>query len=280
MRSSSILALLVAAGTAAAGPTPQLAAKRKPASDTFPADVISEFVDAIIADKAGDLDEALKHYNAANKIAPQASTYYNIGDVERRMEHYERAIEAYKKYIELAGSPSDRADVEKLIEQLEHAPVTVVIDGEQPDAVVFVDGKLVGPSPGVVKLAEGKHAAVRITRAGMAERHFTLRGRRPEHERLDPRKDETGNVVFATSPELTRSSSWTDGEIRYRAPGQVQLPPGKYSTYLFDKRWACSPLAFEVAPGDHTTFVYIEAGERSGGACTPIKVTQQKVRIP
>src|SRR5438094_1165853 len=82
-------------------PPIQSQAVRKPVTEAYTAEMISKFVDAIIADKARDLWEAVKLYEQVSSIAPQANTYYNLADVQRRMDDNGRAIRDHKKYLEV-----------------------------------------------------------------------------------------------------------------------------------------------------------------------------------
>ena len=62
------LALATVVASAAPDKTPAgWPAKRKPATETHTPDAIRLFVDAIIADKAGDLGLALKHYESPTR---------------------------------------------------------------------------------------------------------------------------------------------------------------------------------------------------------------------
>ncbi len=95
------------------------------------------------------------------------------------MERWKQAIESYRKYLALAPAARDRAEVERIIAQLEARPGTAVIDGEEPDALVFVDGKPRGASPVVLQVGDGRHTADRITRTGHVSRTFDVRARPP-----------------------------------------------------------------------------------------------------
>jgi hypothetical protein len=258
-----------------ANPAP---AKRKPPTDKYVPESIEPFVDAVLADKAGNLAVALRRYQDSNKISEQANTHYNIADVQRRMERWKQAIESYKKYLALAPNAPDRAEIERLVAQLEKRPGTAVIDGEDPGAVVFVDGKLIGPSPAVLQLADGRHAADRIIPAGHAHRTFEMKPATTEHIRLNPSREEPGNVVLSSNARY--SGSWRDGEQEYRVPGRMALPPGRHSTYFISPNRACSPVVFDAPKPDELVFVFIDAGEAERGGCVPIKITQTKVRFP
>src|SRR5881394_2176811 len=116
---SLLVAAVAAAPSSSAAPGLAPPARRKPPPEGFPADAIEPFVNAILADRAGDLGTALRRYQDANRISEQAGTHYNIADVQRRMEHWKQAVESYRKYLELAPSAPDRAEVERLIAQIE-----------------------------------------------------------------------------------------------------------------------------------------------------------------
>jgi tetratricopeptide (TPR) repeat protein len=277
-----LLAALLAAAAAApaaAGPSasPPPAAKRKPPPEGYPAEAITPFVEAVLADKAGNLAVAQRRYLDANRISEQAGTHYNIADVQRRMERWKQAIESYRKYLELAPSAPDRAEVERIIAQIEARPGTAVIDGDEPDALVFVDGKLLGPSPIVLQLPDGRHTADRVTPTGHAHRTFEAKRAATEHVRMSISREEPGNVILNGNVRVT--GSWRDQGNEYRLPGRMALPPGRHTTYLVSPRRACSPLVFDAPKPDELVYVYVEAAETERG-CVSIKVHQTKVRFP
>ncbi|HLL25526.1 MAG TPA: tetratricopeptide repeat protein, partial [Kofleriaceae bacterium] len=156
MRRFACLTYVLLASAAVAAPTKPI---RKPAPPGLGADQLETFVHAIIADKAGEYDRAASRYRGLETVP---AAVYNQADLERRRERYQRALELYRKYLDIAPNAPDRAAVQKLIAQLEQTPMTVVVDGEDLDAVVFIDGKPAGPSPLVTPLADGHHVVDRI----------------------------------------------------------------------------------------------------------------------
>lgn len=276
-------ALALAALPAAAQPSPTAArAQRKPASLELSAEALGSFVDAIIADKAGDLVEAERRYLESIRRTPHPHTYFNLADVQRRMEKIVRgALDSYRKYLELAPDAPDRRAVERLIRDLETMPGTAVIEGESLDAVVFVDGVLIGPSPVAVQLADGRHTVDRVGPTGYRQRAFTIKRGELEYLQLHDSRDDTGNVVIGVSPQLTSLTSWTDDAgRRWRVPGRFALPPGTYEQELPNRR-GCAPIRFEVPRGDHVIYVYLDAkAPETRGGCQPLAVRAQKVRFP
>src|SRR5262245_46418639 len=106
------LALVLVAGVAAADP------KAAPDGDKYTKAAGEAFAQARAADEAGKLDKALRLYEKAQAISPHPNTVYNIADVQRRKGRTKKAIEMYKKYLEMAPQAADRATVEKLIDGL------------------------------------------------------------------------------------------------------------------------------------------------------------------
>ena len=175
-------------------------AKRKPALEKYSVESLATFVKAVIADKAGDLGEAESKYRRIDQDG-HPSTLYNLADVTRRLEHYPQAVEFYKKYLAAAPDAPDRKEVERLIELIETRPPVAVIDGEDMDAVVLVDGKLIGPSPAILKPAKGPHIADRIGPKTFRHQTFSARTSSTEHVQMKYEEAE-GNVVLSGSWEL------------------------------------------------------------------------------
>jgi hypothetical protein len=283
-----VLGVVLASGVAAAAPPFAPPPKpgppvRKPASQTFTADALSEFAEAIIADKHGDLEQAENHYRRAADAGDQPACHYNLADVRRRMERTKDAIEEYKKYLELLPDAPDRSDVEKLVEQLQATPPILTIDGDDPRAVVFVDGIYVGPSPQSIQITEGKHAVDRIGPTSYQHETVTLKALDHRHVEINSRPEEPGNVVLSSSVGMYRSGGWRDEQREWRMHARFPLDPGRYQTQPFGPKFLCNPLAFEVTKGDGVLFVYIDSPEQKDsdrGGCMADTVKTKKVVFP
>src|SRR5688500_16917717 len=97
------------------GPPPEEAQPAEPAKPPIPPQAVEEFKAGQEADKAGDIDKALEHYEKAFGIYPDPTLQLFIGEAHRKKgtaamegEGYEQAITefetanaAYKKYVEL-----------------------------------------------------------------------------------------------------------------------------------------------------------------------------------
>jgi len=285
MSRMSAVALLLLTGGVLAGPPPKAPAKRKPASEAYSLEALNKFVDGIMADKAGEWRDAERAYEQSIQAAPQPSTYYNLADLQRRMERTDKAIASYQKYLELAPSAPDKQEVLGIIDQLQHAPGVLVVDGDDAHALVLVDGKVVGPSPQVLQLPAGEHVADRIAPKGMASRHVKIENGKTQHHPLTAytystadKTAEEGNVVMSGSAEITMSGDWREGETRFHLPGRVALPPGRYTVQPFG-RYACNTVTFDVQAGKHLTYVYLEGSAKTGG-CMPMRAHAQKLVLP
>lgn len=237
---------------------------------------MSSFVDAVIEDKRGEIDRAISLYHSDRLEGVPAATY-NLANLYHRKEEPRRAAELYKKYLEQSPSAPDRAAVQKLIEQLEKTPFQVVVDGDDFDAVVFIDGKPAGPSPLVTTLTDGWHT---IDRIGPETYENEKVEARPMWDRrvTGSQRDQTGNVVLSSS--YAYNPSWKDGDKRFNLHSRFTLPPGRVDTFFMEPGRGCSPISFDV-PKDGVVFVYLEVPRdpvKSG--CTPIKVTAQKITFP
>lgn len=290
MRYVSVLALALTVAPAAAdrvtfGPLPKPGpAVRKPASVTWSADDLGVFADAMMADKRGDLEAAEQLYRRGDLDEKRPEVIYNLADVQRRMERTKDALESYKKYLEAAPDAPDRTDVEKVIEKLAATPPIITVDGEDPRAVVFIDGVLAGPSPQSVSITEGKHSIDRIGPTTYEHHVHTGKNAEVRHLYGYGNKEEVGNVVLSAAASVQLSGRWKDDTDReWSLPSRMTLPPGRYQTTLFRDRYACNPLVFDVPKGDGVTLIYIDAPERDPkdrGACLPITVKVKKVVFP
>jgi len=292
--SAVVFSLLATTATAGPGFVSDGKPQRKPAQVGWSDDVIKLFVQGIVADKAGDLSRAANRYLDAIRKAPQANTYYNLADVYRRMENVDGALKAYQKYLELAPDAPDRKAVEQLLAALPLVDHIAVIDGSYDDddgtALVAIDGKIVGPSPQLVRMPPGPHAADRITLTGF--RHGTFDAKPGEHDHLtlppwDPRGERTPKgmkVILSTSAHFNTSGSWKDQDtgLDWQFPGRNLLGPGHYKTMPWNDNRACQPIEFDVPKlgANEVLYVYVDAApKKQGGGCQDIVTKTQKLTV-
>lgn len=81
------------------------------------AEARAHFKAGMAAIAAKDYDRGISELEAAYAILPHPNVLFNVARAHAEAGHDERALEAYKKYLE--GDPADREDVQKLVTALE-----------------------------------------------------------------------------------------------------------------------------------------------------------------
>ena len=272
MRKVLVAGLLALAAPAVAGPKAVPAKITKAARDAFAA--------ARAADDAGDLDEALRQYQRAYEISPHPFVLYNLADVHRRKKSYAAAIDAYEKYL-AAEDITDRAAVEKLLAQLRAIPGTLVIEMEEPDGLVFIDGRRAG-KVGSYDVPAGTHVVDIITPITHGYGICTASAGHDSTCRVSakPRKD--GNVVLSGRWPMG-GLSWPvkhqDGDsVRLEFRGRAVAKPGHYPD-LKVMEDQCQPLPLDVPKGDVIVFGYVTYPDRAttGRRCYDVAMTVERV---
>jgi len=70
--------------------------------------------------KKGSYKAAAGRYERATKWQPDlAEAYYKLGQAREKLEQWEAAVEAYRKFIELPGAGKRTAEVKRTIARLE-----------------------------------------------------------------------------------------------------------------------------------------------------------------
>ena len=273
MRGAAVLCVTLLSVTAVAGPKSPPAKFAKAAGEAFRK--------AQAADAKGDLDEAARQYQRANAIARHPNTFYNLADVHRRANHVEDAAVAYAKYLELAPDAPDREVVAKLIAELHAIPGSLVVEQEEPDGQVFVDGRLVGAVPvTVANVAKGTHQIDVVTPITFGDMPCAVGagGKRTCGVHARPRVD--GNIVLSGSWTMG-GHSWPIGDQRFHMHGRFTLRPGHYELVKVVDR-QCAPLPLDVPAGDDVvTYAYVTYPDPrpKGNACIDLKIAQQRVRF-
>jgi Tetratricopeptide repeat len=272
MRALLIVALL--ASPAFAGPKSLPPQITKAARDAFAA--------ARAADDKGDLKEAEKQYKRAFEIAPHPNALYNLADVYRRMKAIETSIEFYKKYLASEGV-SDRAPVEKIIAQLEAIPGTLEMEVEEPDGIVFIDGKRSG-KPRNIEVTAGTHVVDVITPITHGYAICSVSAGRSSRCLVTAKPREDGNVVLSGRWPMG-GLSWpvkhADGgeSARFHFRGRAVVRPGHYPDLkVMEKQ--CAPLPLDVPKGDGVIFGYVTYPDRDDSfACYDLSMTVERVKF-
>jgi hypothetical protein len=270
-----MVVVAILASPAIAGPKsslpPQVA---KAARDAFAA--------ARVADEKGDLNEAIKQYERAYAIAPHPFALYNIADLHRRNKYIEGAIRMFEKYLE-SPDVADRAAVEKTLRELKAIPGTLVMKYDEPDGIVFIDGKRAGAldKKKTYEVTSGTHVVDVITPITHGDGVCTVEAGRDSTCHISGKPREDGNVVLSGRWPMG-GLSWpvkhADGEnVRLSFRGRAIAKPGRYPDLkVIDKQ--CHPVPLDVPKGDGIIFGYITYPDRDDSfACYDLTLTVQRV---
>lgn len=167
--------------------------------------------------RQGHYAEALEKFQAAYAAYPSPKLWFNIGQVERALNHPVEAVEAFQKFLALVpdAEPENKEVAKSAVAEIESKLGRVRIKCETPGAEVVIDGKNVGPVPLPEPLwaTPGSHR-VTITHVGFA----------PATENVEVSAGSTALVVIRLAPpsppaEITPPPAVTEAE-------GAALPPG------------------------------------------------------
>jgi tetratricopeptide (TPR) repeat protein len=286
MKLALAFAVLAAASTSFADSRPSDKAVRKgePPPDKLAAAAGEAFTKAKEADEAGKLDEAVRLYRKALAISPHPFTQYNLADVLRRKKDIKGAIDAYKKYIDMDPSAKDRGEVERLIASLEAMPGTMIIEVEESDAQVFINGEPVKKTkPFEVELPAGDYSVDVVTAISHDNERCQVYhgGKRTCRLRLRPRED--GNLIISGPVSMYRASMGHSGEPTIKLKQRFQMDPGRHKIYVASSRERqCTPLDIDVAKGDVVTYVYAEIPPKwpqNRGDCVDVEFKRRVLKF-
>ncbi|HEY4057460.1 MAG TPA: hypothetical protein VGM39_12670 [Kofleriaceae bacterium] len=292
---SIVVAVLAAAAGVAAAPK-VVTPSRKPADPDMTPTQLQHMAAAVVLDKAGELGNAVREYEAVLKEdQPAPSIYWNMADIERRREDYRQALKDLVEYQKHVTTEKEKAAAQKLMDAIAATPYRLAITGiDTYPTAVYIDGVHVGTGPMVLDLPDGPHTLDMITSERYLQRDITAKKMGTDYTAI-PRPplpaSERGNVIISGSPEWNSSMSWRDDHYKDKGedkmfwlPGRITLPPGHYETEIGGRdrseRRACSPLVFDV-PRDGIIFLYLKAEPREDPrACQNFNVVTQKVVTP
>jgi tetratricopeptide (TPR) repeat protein len=147
---------------ASAGPL-----RHKPSTADYSIDARARFARAVVLEREGRTNDAKTAYYESAELSPQANTYYDIAMMWLAVGAHHDCADQLKKYLELAPKAADRAEVEKLIAELEHRVPDVFVGARdfaasEPGVVVVLDGQVMGAGPMTIHPTIGRHVIERI----------------------------------------------------------------------------------------------------------------------
>lgn len=130
--------------------TPSLADARDDARRAFAA--------GEAADRRGDYEAALGHYQRAFERVPHHFAAYNIAVDLERLARYRDAAAWFRRYLDMAPDAQDRDAVQRVIRELALRPAKLTVTSRPMGARVSIDGHEVGVTPVTRQLGGGRHS--------------------------------------------------------------------------------------------------------------------------
>jgi hypothetical protein len=120
--------------------------------------------------KEKNYDAALLEFQYAYELLPNPLVLFNIGMCLKEKLRYADAVGVFKRVISESGVSIDKglkSEVEKIIGDLQNYVGYIVIEGEYPDARLYIDDTLIGnlPFKEPIPVDIGKHR-LEVTREG------------------------------------------------------------------------------------------------------------------
>jgi hypothetical protein len=139
--------------------------------------------------KQSQFKKALEEFEKAARLKPHPTVTYNIGRCHEKLGDIPRALAAYRMYLKAAPESKDAKAVTDAVARFENelkakGIVQHFVWAQPPDALIEVDGKIVGRSPATIELGAGSHS-VTVSAPGhesFTQSFVTVLGRSSEME--------------------------------------------------------------------------------------------------
>jgi tetratricopeptide (TPR) repeat protein len=128
--------------------------------------------------------EAIVKFEETYVLKPSAVIFYNIGKCYEQLGDVPKAMRAYRDYLRLSPEAKDKDTVSDAIANLERrlkerGLQQLLVFADPPNALIEVDGKVLGNSPASIELTAGNHKlVVRAEGYETAERAFVMQVQR------------------------------------------------------------------------------------------------------
>lgn len=192
-------------------PAPDVAAPAPPApalSEALTGEAKADYEAARLLYGDGDAGGALVKFASAYEKSKDPRLLWNVAACEKSLRHYASVLAYVRQYLSEGDailSASDKAEAEALLTAIEPFTAALELSVSEPDAQVYVDGKLAGATPlakpivvdiGVRKVRVTKDGFEEITRdlpvGGSPKLHIDLKLQKIVHE---------GTLVVTTRPK-------------------------------------------------------------------------------
>lgn len=199
--------------------------------------------------------DAIVKFEEAYAIKPSAVLFYNIGRCHEQLGDVPKALRAYRDYLRMAPDAKDKDTVSDAIANLERrlkekGLQQLLVFADPPNALIEVDGKVLGNSPASVELTAGNHKLV-VKAEGFetTERAFVMQVQRATEMTINLRPA-TPPIEAKKDPDVSKDPK--------DSPKDPKLTPKDTGTGTGNGTAITKPV--EPAPKKGRLFTWVAAG--------------------
>jgi outer membrane receptor protein involved in Fe transport len=202
--------------------------------------------------REGRFEDALGHYYASNRLAPNRNVQFNVARCLEQLKLFEEAYRSWSALDAQVLPEAERATVKAAVDRLRPYLALIEIVSDPPGASIFLtrrDLGALGATPKRLAVPEGKTKVL-----------LELAGHRPVEAEVDVVKGKElriertleriyGEIEFRRLPtEAEIRRDLVDGEVLRRGPGKARLVPGRQVFFVTGAGWEPQRLEVEVRP--------------------------------
>ncbi len=184
---------------------------------------------------ASDYKGALVEFQRAYELSHNPRVLFNVGVTEKLATHYARAVDAWEKELNEAGSqltPGELQELKNAIAIVQQFVTTIDVTANEADATLAIDEYAVGKTPfaGPVRIDVGKHV-LKLSKEGFidAVQHADVASgaRTPVTFKLEPLNKTA--VVAVTVGGAPNATVFVDGRDMGPAPFKGELSADRHT---------------------------------------------------
>ncbi|MFO0708365.1 MAG: TonB-dependent receptor [Sandaracinus sp.] len=223
------LAMVVVAGLAMATPSPLRADGTADEADL-------QFRLGNDAYREGDYLEALEHFLASNRLAPNRNVIFNIARAYQRLEMFPEAYRYFAEALAVETEPATRQRLEASLAEIAPRVALFEVETTPPNAEIYVDRVdlgSVGRSPRTIALAPGSYRVIARLDGhhdAASEPQSVAAGQRV-HVALSLSRI-VGTLVVTGDEGAEVRVDLDEGEPLCRIPCELPLPPGQHLLHV------------------------------------------------
>lgn len=218
------------------------------------------FVKGITAYAKQNYAAALVFFRKSYELKPKPVVLLNIANCYRALFQYKKSIEAFRKYLRVAGrklSWRKRKQLQAYIQEMEAKLGHVALDVQPSGAEVLLDGQLVGKTPltGDLTMDPGTHVII-VRKDGYQTYRKDLEVLDGQHLALAVvlRPTEAGKGTIVVRSKVADAKVSVDGALAVPVPATLELTKGRHVLLVTAPGHRPKSIVVEVTTGMNKTF--------------------------